>query len=380
MSIGIDFILRAQTSAFNSGLATANNSIKNLKRNLSESGGRKLEHIFGIAGVIEGFKLAIDRAQELRKGFEEMGRSVPETIASVARLGDSLEAVGNGLKDLGVTVIGTYTRAGELFGSIINQVRFGAAAESIEKMSEATGRAADKQEARRNKAFAKNEEKNTPEALAALDKQITDARHKASETLQSDQVKLNHLYMEEIKLRDKANKQEKMLNEGTLMGGPAKLKETQLAIAQKMAESAAAQRAFDEKKLSTDLEVKNAERANREAKEKLLDSKRDRFLPTLEELAMTQGVGTETAQGMAVMKARQLFTDERDARYAAQRGDLAGALSLQDKADKLRAGLGGFAKSDEVNKEKATVDAVDKTTDQLIIANAHLASLTKVTP
>lgn len=358
MAIGIDFVLRATTAGFTKGIAAANNSIHDLKKNLKAGDvGNGLKQLLGAGAIIQGFRTAINHAQELRDTLESMGRPIDATTTSVAHLGDSLDALKSGLLEAGTGFLGMYTRAGDMFGSIINEFRFGPQAEMIEKASAEFDKAEAKRKKKKEEEDRKNVEANTPEAKRAAQKALQDEIDKGDDRHRTEQEKLVRLMAEQKKLENEAIKLRDLNDAGKLPGGQAAVIAANLALAKKDNEVADLQAKADEKKV------------------KLLEAQSDAFLPSIEDLALFQG-GTNTGdagqnlKGQKARDARAFFTLQMQSRAAYQNGDLAAALSLSQQADQARFGLLGAAKSDEVNKGKDLYDVNDRSLTELEKLNA----------
>src|ERR1019366_4849082 len=193
MSIGAEFFLKMNTAAFTKGLATANNSIKDLKKELRESGGRRFVEVLGIAGIVKGFSAIINHAQETRKALEEMGKPISDNIASVARFGDAIDGLKGTAMEAGVAILGFFTGVGEKLGNTINELRneFAGANLDISDAAEKSDRAANAQEGSRNKAYAGKAAANTPEHLRAKAKEADDLRRKNDDAKLDADGKLN---------------------------------------------------------------------------------------------------------------------------------------------------------------------------------------------
>lgn len=351
MAIGIDFVLRATTAGFTKGIAQANNSIHDLKKNLKVGDvGNGLKQLFGAGAIIQGFRTAINHAQELRTQMESIGHAVDPATASVARLGDSLDAAKLGLQNLLTSGLSQFTRAGEMFGSIINQFRFGGYAGGIEDISEKTARAADDAVKRRDAAAAARIARNTPEALKKLREDQKAAEEARLDAQQTKESRVNMLLQQQLKLREELSAL--LSNPDVVKNDPAAISAKNIEIQKKGAQIDAASKVSDDAQL------------------KLIQAQTDAFLPSIEDLALFQG-GTNTgnagqnAKGAAAAKAREYFNLQMQSRAAYQNGDLAGALSLSQKADQARFGLLGSAKSDEVNKGKELLDTTNKSLTEL---------------
>lgn len=380
MGPDITFFLRANTASFTKGLANANNQLHDLKKTVREGDlGMGIKRFLGAGAIIEGFRMAIDKARELRQTAEETGRSIDASTRTVAAFGDGISSVFETAKEWSVTGVGWFTQMGDAIGSVLVGIKEGSmqAGYALSEISAQTEKDAKKQEARRDAAYKKNAEANTPEALAALDKRIAKSKHDAELLKMSDAEKVNELYNEQIQLQIKLGEQQKALAGGTLLGGEKAVKETEEAFINKKIEAAKAQKDFSEKQAALELDKKNAERALADAKANLLNPRLDPFLPSIEELSLTADYNRagDPKRADAGDRARKMFKLQEDAGYAFGRGDKERAVSMLEQASQIRAGLGGFAKSTDVNSERNAAEAVDKATDQLVKVNDKLSDI-----
>lgn len=370
--IGIDFVLRMSSAAFTRGVAQANNSLERLKKSLKVGDvGNGLKQFLGAGAIIQGFRTAINNAQELRSSLEGMGRLVDETTASVARLGDSLDEAGKGFKNLLTSSLGYFTRAGEAWGGLINEIRFGAQAANIEKIAGDAGRNADRLEKKRDELLKQREQRNTPENLAKLRKTNEDALEKNLLARASAQEKLNTLQEDQNKLVSEFGKL--MMNEDVLKNDRARIEEARAAIIAKQGEITVAKRDLEDKQKS----AKDAQDRVNDVRRQLNDLKRDPFLPSLEEAASYQIpiesnviTGDMLRKAEIARKAQDILGLEQQALSVGKSGDVAQAIAMQDRANQLRAGLSGSIKSSDANV------AVEMG-KQLDDANKHLAEIEK---
>lgn len=342
MSIGIDFLLRANSADFTRGLAAANNSIKKMKHSLSESGGRKLEHVFGIAGVIEGFKLVINHAQEARKALEDMGKPVSDNIRSLAEYGDQLDNIKKGLMDVASSALGFFTKGGEGIGAMIlavtnkfREMKGKAALETDEKGD----RAAKKQEDAADAARKSFEHRNSHDEMVKLADKLAAVRRKYDEEGMTAEEKKKLLIQDQNDLIV-----ERLRLENMPVKDAAKIEENKIAQAEK---------AFEIRKANSDIDKGDA-------------AKHDKYRMTLEQFSNSQiDEGMYPAKRKAIMDAREVNRLEA---LAAQQG-YAGKLNESDltmgRANQLRQGLAGYVKSDDVNKDKDFADAIQKLNDTL---------------
>lgn len=106
--------------------------ITQLKRTLAPAGGGGLFMRFlGVGAAVGAFTSAISRAQELRAEATRLGRPLDESVARVAKLGDTFATVKDGVRDLGVSILGVATGIGETIGTQIVRLRALAQGKSI---------------------------------------------------------------------------------------------------------------------------------------------------------------------------------------------------------------------------------------------------------
>lgn len=201
MAIGIDFILRASTTAFTTGLGSANNALKDLKKSAREFNvGGGIGSLIGVGGIIAGFRSATTHAMELRDEAAKVGRTIDDSTASVARFGDAFGEVVQSAKGATVSVLGFFTRAGEIWGTVINRIS-GVTAEQ-EKMRESAAKAAEEQE----KQLEKSRKENNPERVAAAERKLQEARRANLLESAGIQERINLLTAEQKRLTEEAAK------------------------------------------------------------------------------------------------------------------------------------------------------------------------------
>jgi hypothetical protein len=145
---------------------------------LNASMGGRMEHKL-ISGIIGAEALrtlktwvseSIKAAQETRNEFERMGKPIDDDTARLANFGDALESLKKGAVSSVGFIVAQLNHAGEAFGTLINRIRGISAAE--EKLNETTGRDAVKAE----EALAAARKKNSPEKIAAAEKELAKVR------------------------------------------------------------------------------------------------------------------------------------------------------------------------------------------------------------
>lgn len=363
MSIGLDFILRANSAAFTRGLAQANNSINDLKKGLKQFDvGNGLKNALGVGGIIAGFRSAITNAQELRDEAEKTGKAVDDATRSVAQYGDAIGEAWQGAKNLATTTLSFFTRAGEGWGMIINRMR-GVSAEQ-EKIAEGAARGAMAQEKARDALRAKLESR-----AKSIDKELADQERQNSDIGLSKEERRNKLLQERTRLLDEIDalpvrnggaedvaRREKILQASKLTGEIGKLGEDIFSESDR------------ERKRKADEAARNAKEIS------------DKFAPSVEQLA-NMDVGGFANQNDPRLIARRIAEKEKFAAEAGGRGDIAGAIRLGTEADKMRKSLEGVTGKGTAltaeTAETALKNALETTNKELVAVREQLNGLIK---
>lgn len=345
--VGISFIFRASTAAFTRGVAAANNSLQGLKKSLREFDvGMGLRQLIGVGGAVQLFRGTINAAQEMRAEFEKLGKAVPDSIASVARLGDSFEQVKRSVASLAVETLSYFTRAGEAVGGYINRLR--GITEEQEKARESAARAAD--EAERRLAAAR--EANSPEKQAAADKALAASERRLSNKAEGPERKMVDLINERADLEAELE---------TVGKATVRAKEIRAKLNDNQAALDAAGRESDEQAAR----AKEQETAKQEA---IKRQRLNKVALTVEELA-AQETGGFTDANDPRLRARRALELEGRARILGERGDIKGALELQGKAEGIRQSLEGVSATSQVltpaTAKTAFEEALTKTNEEL---------------
>lgn len=314
MSIGIDFILRAKSAAFTQGLAAANNSLKDLKksaRDFDVGGGFK--QALGVGGVIAGFRMAIQNAQELRDEAAKTGRAIDDSTRSVAEYGDALAKLFAGTKNAFTEGLSFFTRMGDAARRYFQDVTM-EQERAAQKMVDTTAKAADEAEARLKKA----REENSPEKIAAAQKQTADAWRESQYKGTEAEKKLVDLINKRVDLDEQAAKV-----------GP-KTVEAERIRAQ-IIENETAQKEL-QAQLTKD-QQKETEKETEKKKDLI-----NKFAPTVEELAKQETGGFVSGDDPR-LKARRILKQEEQARALFERGDFKGGLAAATAAQTARKNL-----------------------------------------
>jgi hypothetical protein len=354
MSIGVEFVLRAKSSSFTQGLASANNAIKDLKKSAREFDiGNGLKQALGVGGIIAGFRAAITNAQELRDEAQKTGRAIDDSVRSVAEYGDALDKTWVGMKNLATTTLSFFTRAGEGWGMLINRMR-GVSAEQ-EKIAENAAKAADAAEAN----LAKSKIENDPKKVAEIREKSADLSSR-----QDRGTRLAFLIEQEKKLRSEMGKT-----------GEQTAKYAQL-------EQDLAQTTIEKKKLLLEIEKEGNkiqegfQKEEEKEHEKRIKSEKElinKFAPTVEELAKTE-TGGFVAGNDPRLQARKIIGLEERAQTLFGRGDYKGGLAAAAQAQQMRQNLEGQTSGTGPLTPKAAEDAF---TNALKTTNAKIEDLEK---
>lgn len=353
MSIGIDFVLRANSAAFTRGLAAANNAIKDTKKGLRDFDvGFGVKSLLGIGGIISGFRLAITHAQELRDEMEKVGRPVSDNVASVARYGDAIDELTGKVKMLAVDSLAFFTKAGEAWGSLINYARgYSFEQQKINEDSEKAAKLAEK-----NLDEVKRRE---PERRKAAEKRLASAEEAASpEAKRQRETSEAAKIQEELKGVTKGSTRE------------IELKGRYQELVNSFAEA---------ENKDTETEQRALKERNDKA-EKERRSMLNKVAPTVEELA-AQETGGFTAADDPRLRARRTLELEQRARTYGERGDIKKALELQGQAEGLRKGLEGSSATTSTltpdTAKTAFQDALKDTNTKLDDLEKALAGIIK---
>lgn len=356
MAIGIDFILRARTASFTQGLATANNAIKDLKKSVREFDvGGGFKQALGVGGVIAGFRLAINHAQELRDEAKKTGRAIDDSTRSVAEYGDAIGNIIAGSKNALVKGLSFFTQIGDAARRYFQDVT-AEQEKAAQKMVETTGKAADEAEARLKKA----REENSPEKLEAAEKKRAQAEFENNLKGTDAQKGLIKLMKERSDIEEELEKTGK---------ATTKYKELQTRLLENETTMRKAQEAFDKEAVDNAKKKKEEnEKANKETK-KLVNM----FAPTVEQLA-SQETGGFTEQSDPRLIARKILQGEEVARTLFERGDFKGGLAAAQKAAGMRESLENRTSETGMLTPKAAEEA---TKAALAETNTKLDGLTK---
>ncbi len=355
MSLGIDFVLRGDSGAFTRAMARANNSIKDVRKEIREAEigrgpGRYIKEAFGVAGIIEAFKVAIDNAKEVRNQLESWGRPVDAATQSVADFGDSLDKTVKGAKDGATWILSFATRAGEGWGSLINRMRGINREQEINR--EAAAKGADENIKAANKAREK--EFGVDAVKEAKKRSIKSAEDAEFKGLSEPEAQLGALLKKRAMLSAKLNNAPKDAKGNFGVSFFATKEEMDNLDADIKARSQAI--------------LKAASDADREFIEKRRADIQEKFMPSVEQLAEMQ-VGTMVSGSDPRLKARKILELESQAAQLTGSGRFKEGLFKADQAQKMREGLSditgkGTALTAE-NAESAFQSALKETNNEI---------------
>jgi hypothetical protein len=182
-TFGVGFNVTANTGQFVAGMRDAGEAAKGFKKTFNDTLGEgafgglaRFLSVGGIAMALTSwFRNATDAAQQMRDEFAKTGQPLEDSVRSVAAFGDSIDSLKAGIKELSITTLSFFTRAGEGIGGIINWWRgLTDGGKALAEQAEKSGRAAEEQE----KRLAELRKQYGPEAMAKADKELADIRRK----------------------------------------------------------------------------------------------------------------------------------------------------------------------------------------------------------
>lgn len=378
MSLGLEFILKANSAAFTKAMAGVNNSLKDVKKGLREFDvGNGLKNALGVGGIIAGFRLAITNAMELRDAAEKIGHTVDNGTRSVAELGDALGTIGTGFKNGLTAGLSFFTQIGDAARHYFQGVTQDQE-DAARKMVATTGKAADEAEAR----LKKSREDNSPEKQKDAQEKLTKAQAEAGVKGTDAEKKLANLLNERVALEEK-------------LAGTGKA-----TVAHKEIEALIATNEKDTKEATASLDKDAAEKAKKSLDERIKGNKeynddvaeglamdrekqkevREKFAPSVEQLAGMSAGGFADANDPRI-KAKKILEKEKFAAEAGSRGDIKGAMKLGTEAQSMRDSLNKTAGSGTAltaeTAESALKNALETTNKELEGVREQLKGLIK---
>ena len=364
MSIGVEFVLRATTSGFTKGLATAENSVKDLKKSLKEFDvGNGFKQALGVGGIIAGFRMAINNAQELRDEANRTGRAVSDSVRSVAAYGDALDEAWKGVKNLSTETLSYFTKAGEGWGMLINRLR-GVSREQENIAANAAKGAKEQEEAAAKLYQEKSQRAKTVDSDIA-----SQERKNEMDGLTAEQKRLK-LLKERTDLLDKIDA---MAPEN---------KDPAFNVARKEAQLKAARLTGEINDLGRGIYA-DAERERDREKEKEAKKMKEvveKFAPSVEQLS-NMNAGGFASQNDPRLRAKKILQTEQFAAEAGSRGDIANAIKLGKQAQGMRDSLEGVTGKGTAltaeTAETALKNALTQTNKELEQVREQLRGLIK---
>lgn len=199
-SEGIKVFFGGDTTALKASLNEAGAALEKFNEHTDRIQHRLLSGLFGFEAlrkVGEWASESIKRAQEVREEFEKLGKPIDEETQRLAEFGDGISSLKRGTEDAVGTVVSYFNLVGQALGYDINLLRGFDAAE--QDLNEKTGRAADKQEAKRDAAVKRHAQDG--EKAAAQDRQNSDAAFQNQLKGESVDKRLQDLLDERVRLQ-----------------------------------------------------------------------------------------------------------------------------------------------------------------------------------
>lgn len=105
---------------FQSGLDKANGLLARFKAMAKIGGAGGLGGLLGAGAIVQSFRAVLERAQQARDAARELGRTVDEGTASVARYADQWDRIKAAIGDIAIGTLSLFTKAGSAIGDYIN--------------------------------------------------------------------------------------------------------------------------------------------------------------------------------------------------------------------------------------------------------------------
>lgn len=378
MSIGIEFVLRANTAAFTRGVAAAEGRLQSLKKALRFAGAGGLASSLGIGAVISGFAAATKAAQSMRDELVAAKKAVPPLVEGAAGLADSFDSAAESVKRWSVNAIGALTEVGATARRAIQGVTK-EQEDAARKLARSTERDAIAAEKRLKEA----QEANSPEKRAEAERKLGDLRRENAMRASDDEGKIILLQMRRLELEKERDK----FGEGTIwrLEKEAELLKLGQQIDEQRAEAA-------EKKAKADKEIYELGQKTWELTAERDDimkeeatARADRILPSIEDLAARATENEQARAGYGVgatgslisaldpndpaLRAKRALELEQQARDAALSADpvqrLQMAPQFQAEAEELRSSLAGSVQSRDVDLSSQFKKALEETNSKL---------------
>lgn len=102
---------------FASGLSKANRLLGAFKRGVQQSDvGNGVKAFLGVGGIIQGFRMALNAAQDARAEAKELGITLDSGTASVAAYADRWDQIKGSIGAAGIAALSFFTRTGRAIG------------------------------------------------------------------------------------------------------------------------------------------------------------------------------------------------------------------------------------------------------------------------
>lgn len=192
---GVGFKLYADSAQFQREMKQAVESAKNVQRGLKDIG-VNIGGLLGIGAVTNAFFATISAAQKLRDEAEKVGFAVDASVASVARLGDSIDLLKTGARDLSISTLGFFTKTGEALGDFALRLGEGLTQAQVDNNARISS------DAEKNIAKMTAARESYATKLAEADERLVKAQRENALKRAGDEDKLNALIGEQLRLQE----------------------------------------------------------------------------------------------------------------------------------------------------------------------------------
>ena len=321
----------ADVGPFQRGLAQISSGVQNLKHELHSLGGGRIGHLFGILGVIEGFRKVYEYAKEARMEADKTGEALSDSVRIVAQIGDGWDKIKHSIAEAGVYVVSLAGRAGSFIGQKMGTASSPQDIESLRR-AEIAGKKLGPD------GLTDDQRKQSEETV----KKTEDARKKSADARRKAQLETMNAEEKQAFLAKEIND----LTEAgaTLVAGTLPYYEWQIKYFEKIIELGKADKQLhdDKKKVQEEInKLKEKEADLAKAQADAATHRRDAGLPTLSELAGSHGPGGGLAR-QAERFERMAISRSGSAPHESQR--------FFDKAQQLRGQLSGKIKSGDADQ------------------------------
>ncbi len=192
---GVGFKLFADASQFQRELKEATESAKNVQRGLKDIG-VNIGGLLGIGAVTNAFLSTVNAAQKLRDEAVAVGRAVDGSVESVAKLGDSLDALKTGAQSLAINTLGVFTKLGDSLGNFALRLGEGLTQAQIDNNAKISS------DAEKNIAKMAAARENYATKLAEADEKLAKAQRENAIKRAGDEEKLAALLTEQARIQE----------------------------------------------------------------------------------------------------------------------------------------------------------------------------------